>query len=62
MVSPGNLDGFVAAAKTYLEEPAKAATAGQAGRAYAKANFDLDRVADRFESVIGKALSQQAVR
>ena len=62
VVSPGNLDGFVAAAKTYLEEPAKAATAGQAGRAYAKANFDLDRVADRFESVIGKALSQQAVR
>lgn len=57
VVEPGDLDGFVTAAKSYLDDPARAERAGQAGRAYAEANFDLDRVADRFEAVIEKAMA-----
>ncbi|WP_203290894.1 glycosyltransferase family 4 protein [Maricaulis parjimensis] len=57
VVGPGDTDGFVTAAQSYLDNPAEAARAGKAGRAYAEANFDLDRVADRFEAVFERALS-----
>lgn len=56
VVEPGDLGGFSAAVRSYLDHPRKAERAGKAGRAYAEANFDLDRVADRFEAVMDKAL------
>ncbi len=60
VVEPGDLDGFVSAAKAYLDDSEKAQAAGRAGRAYAETHFNLDRVADRFEAVIDQALSARA--
>ena len=57
---PGDLVGFSAAVNAYLDDPAAAARAGAAGRAYAEEHFDLDRVADRFETVIKTACQEKA--
>ena len=59
VVDPGDPAGFVAAAEAYLEDAEKALAAGKAGRTYAETHFDLDRVADRFEAVIDRALSSR---
>ncbi len=49
VVEPEDVEGFVSAALSYQSEPALAAQAGAAGRAYAEENFKIDNVADRFE-------------
>ncbi|WP_422385473.1 glycosyltransferase family 4 protein [Oceanicaulis alexandrii] len=60
VLEPGDLVGFSAAVNAYLDDPAAAARAGAAGRAYAEEHFDLDRVADRFETVIKTACPEKA--
>ena len=51
VVEPEDEAGFIAAAQSFSADPKAAAKAGAAGRAYAEANFVIDRVADRFETV-----------
>lgn len=51
----GDANGFVEAVRTLLADPQAREAAGRAGRAYAEEHFDLDRIADRFESVLQQA-------
>lgn len=51
VVDPEDIAGFVQAALDYRQNPAKALAAAKAGRAYAEANFDLEKIADRFETL-----------
>lgn len=53
--------GFVAAALRYLDNPSLADEAGRAGRRYAEENFDIARVADRFETVFTKAIETKGM-
>ena len=52
VVDPEDTEGFVAAARAFAADPDSARRAGDAGRAYALANFDLERVTDRFETLL----------
>jgi glycosyltransferase involved in cell wall biosynthesis len=52
VVRPGDVEGFVAAARALLASPDTRATAGRAGRAYAEANFDIAAITDRFEAIL----------
>ncbi|MBN2906256.1 MAG: glycosyltransferase family 4 protein [Rhodobacteraceae bacterium] len=56
VVAPGDRAGFMAAARAYADDPQAAARAGAAGRKYAEQNFDIARVADRFEDVFLRAV------
>jgi len=48
VVPPDNADGFIAAAKSFMEEPSLRARCAASGRAYAEGNFDIDRIGNRF--------------
>lgn len=61
VVDPEDVEGFVAAAMTFRNDPAAAAAAGDAGRRYAEENFEIDRVADRFEAVFEAATAGDKV-
>ena len=52
VVEPGDVQGFVAAARRLLDDPVSRDAAGRAGRAYAEGAFDIGRVADRFETIL----------
>lgn len=60
VVAPEDTEGFCAAALHFAQDPVAAERAGAAGRAYAEANFDLDRVADRFEALFDVVVTGQA--
>jgi glycosyltransferase involved in cell wall biosynthesis len=51
VVDPDDQAAFLAAAREMLN-PAKADAMAAAGRAYAQANFDIDRVTDRAEAIL----------
>ena len=55
VVEPEDQSGFAEASLFFRDNPADAAKAGAAGRAYAEENFQLDRVADRFENLFHEA-------
>jgi glycosyltransferase involved in cell wall biosynthesis len=57
VADPDDQNAWLAAAANLIAEPALRARMGAAGRAYAEANFDLDRVADRFEAIFTAAMS-----
>ncbi|WP_440958180.1 glycosyltransferase family 4 protein [Oceanicaulis sp. LC35] len=56
----GDGAGFVEAVRTLINDPDAREAAGRAGRAYAEEHFDLDRIADRFESVLQQACQERA--
>lgn len=52
VVDPTDLAAFSAAALKLAESPALREEAGRAARRYAESHFDIDGVADRFESIL----------
>ncbi len=53
VVEPDDVSGFLAAASEFLDSPQLRADCGAAARKYAEANFDVERIADRMESLLG---------
>ncbi|HEX3660298.1 MAG TPA: glycosyltransferase family 4 protein [Acidobacteriaceae bacterium] len=60
VVSPDDPAGLLAAAELLLADPALGARYGANGRAYAAAHFSIQRIADRFLTVLGQAASPVA--
>lgn len=56
VVEPEDIAGFVQAALDYRQNSAKARAAGNAGRAYSEAHFNLEQIADRFEALFHASL------
>ncbi|MGP9814533.1 glycosyltransferase family 4 protein [Rhodopseudomonas sp. NSM] len=52
-VPVGDVNGFVGAINGLLNDPDRRATLGANGRAYAERTFDIGRIADRFDAIIG---------
>jgi glycosyltransferase involved in cell wall biosynthesis len=52
-VEPHDTEGFIAAARRLADDPDMRRSLGRSGRAYAEANFAIDKVADRFEALLG---------
>ncbi len=55
VVSPADIEGFVASASRLIQDPAARHTMGRNARAYAEATFGIDAITDRFEAVFGQA-------
>lgn len=58
--NPQDESEFVAAAMSLLGDTALRRQMGQNARDYALRNFQIDRIADQFEAVFGKAISQRS--
>ena len=56
---PGDAAAFAAAVLGLLADDGRRDAMGGAGRAYAERAFDLDRVADRFEAVLERAVARR---
>lgn len=59
VVAPEDSQGFVEAASAFAQDPEIAQHAGEAGHTYARENFDLEVIAEQFETVINKAIAKQ---
>ncbi|MEJ0023480.1 MAG: glycosyltransferase family 4 protein [Alphaproteobacteria bacterium] len=57
VVDPDDQNAWLAAAMSLVAAPELRTRMGAAGRAYAEDNFDLGRVADRFEAIFTAALN-----
>ena len=57
VVEPGDRAGFADAVQGFVQDRDAAEAAGAAGRAYAERTFDIETVADRFETVFRQALA-----
>jgi colanic acid biosynthesis glycosyl transferase WcaI len=55
VVGPGDTDGWIAAGRRLGEETEARAAMGVRARQYAEANFDIEKIADRFEGVLTRA-------
>lgn len=55
VVAPHDMEGFVAAARSLIGDPARRAALGAGGRAYAERTFDIRRIGERFEAVLAAA-------
>jgi glycosyltransferase involved in cell wall biosynthesis len=53
VVAPDDLAGFRRAGAALLDDPQRMADCSAAARRYAEANFDIERIADRFSQVLG---------
>ena len=60
VVDPGDLHGFIEAAKQMLEDFETRAQFGKNGRTYAERTFDVSVVTDRFMDVFSKAIQRRA--
>ena len=60
VVDPSDAAGFAAAVQRFLTDSEQRIAAGDAGLAYAREAFDLDRIADRFEGVFRGALERNS--
>lgn len=56
VVDPGDTDGFIAAARRLVDEPATRIEMGAAARRAAETNFDIDTITDEFVGVLAAAL------
>jgi colanic acid biosynthesis glycosyl transferase WcaI len=56
VVDPHDVGAFLETAIALINDPSQLAAMGAAGRAYAEATFDIDRIADAFSRVIAQAL------
>lgn len=52
---PDDMAGFRAAAAELIDAPARLPQCGAAARRYAEENFDVERIADRFEAILAGA-------
>jgi colanic acid biosynthesis glycosyl transferase WcaI len=52
VVEPNDLAGFCAAARKLIDSPELRRQYGAAARQYAEANFDIERITDRFEAIL----------
>lgn len=59
VVEPEDEAGWLEKAAGYVANPELRQRQGAAGRCYAEMNFDLQKVADRFEAVIASACARQ---
>ena len=59
VVEPEDVDGFRNAALQYANDPDRANAAGKAGRRYAEENFDLSKVASRFEMLFEQLVAKK---
>jgi glycosyltransferase involved in cell wall biosynthesis len=59
VVSPTDEEAFLVAAKRLRAEDSLRHESGRAARAYAEATFDTDRITDRFEAVIDRAVGRR---
>jgi colanic acid biosynthesis glycosyl transferase WcaI len=57
VIDPDDVDGFVAAARRLLGDPALRENLASNGRRYAEATFDVRAIADRFEHILVAAAS-----
>ena len=57
MIDPKDVDGFIAAARRLLGDPALRENLASNGRRYAEATFDVRAIADRFEHILVAAAS-----
>jgi glycosyltransferase involved in cell wall biosynthesis len=55
VVPPGDAGAFVAAVSSLLDDEPRRQAAGAAARAYAERAFDIDTIADRFETLLAGA-------
>jgi glycosyltransferase involved in cell wall biosynthesis len=55
VAAPDDVAGFVEAARSLLDQPARRAASGAAARAYAERSFDIEAIAARFEAVLSAA-------
>ncbi|OWY62311.1 hypothetical protein B7486_59110, partial [cyanobacterium TDX16] len=55
VVPPGEHLALARAARELVEDPDRRTRLGAAGREYAEATFDIDRIGDRFEQVLAEA-------
>lgn len=62
LVTPGDLNGFVAAVDRILADPKRAQAMGQAGRAHAAQAFSEDRFHDRLLSIYRQVTAQGGPR
>lgn len=60
VVGPDDIEGLVAAAATLLGDAARRRQLGDNGRRYAERQFDIDRIAARFEAVLTAPRLRQA--
>jgi glycosyltransferase involved in cell wall biosynthesis len=56
VVAPGSASGLVDAVAALLEHPELREKLGRAGRDYAKREFDLPAISERFERVLASAI------
>jgi glycosyltransferase involved in cell wall biosynthesis len=52
VVKPGDMQAFIREAEALRRDPERRSRMSRAAREYAVRNFDLDRIADKFEEVI----------
>jgi glycosyltransferase involved in cell wall biosynthesis len=52
VVGPDDISGFCAAARRLIESRERRKECGEAARRYAETNFDIQRITDRFESIL----------
>jgi colanic acid biosynthesis glycosyl transferase WcaI len=60
VVSPTDAEAFLVAAKRLRVEDGLRQESGTAARAYAEVTFDTNRITDRFETVIDRAVARRA--
>jgi glycosyltransferase involved in cell wall biosynthesis len=57
-VEPGDVSGFVDAGRRLALDDAARERMGKAGRAYAEREFEIGRIADRFERIVEEAMQE----
>jgi len=60
VVDPQDPAGMVAAARQLLADPERLRTCGAAGRAFAEATFDVERITDRFEAIFYETVNRKS--
>jgi glycosyltransferase involved in cell wall biosynthesis len=58
VVDPGDTDGFIAAARRLIDDPASRIRMGEAARRAAEVTFDIDRITDEFLAVLTEAVGR----
>ena len=58
VVPPDDVDAFIRAVETLVDDPARRAAMAERGRAYAETHFDIERITDSFEEVFSIAARQ----
>jgi glycosyltransferase involved in cell wall biosynthesis len=59
VVEPGDVQGFCNAAQRLIESPDLRSQCGEAGRRYAETHFDIRRIGDQFEALLGGSRSSR---